>query len=809
MKLKRTLLAGATSVAMSCCLSAWAAPTVNLISPYFTPDQGWTIRGNISFAIKANDSQGIGKVEFYVDDKLVGTDTSYPYSLLWETGKLSTGAHTLKAVAYNTKGQSSGIQQSVTVAAPLTGSKTANGSVVKAGLLPNIQPAINNIRLRDTSAIRGGDGAYYLTGTGSDNNAWYHNEGVNLWRSTDLKSWNYVGLIWSFEGDGTAAERPWGELHGNPFRAVWAPEFVYLKGNYYFLWGYPGKGTKLMKSTTGKPEGPYVNNCADGGNLFGNIDGSLFEDNNGNVYLAYEYGAVVKLKPDLSGFDGKVNYVGGGDEGAFLFKRNNKYYLSAAKFMDNGRYSSYVGISDSPTGPFSQWHEAIPSGGHNTYFKDSEGNWWGTFFGNDNQAPWREKPSLLKMAFNSDGTMKPAADQSPPKSNAVVAQLAAAASQCNWYGSLWPLCTTTQSGWGWENEQSCIAVSTCSAQPAPWGVVGATSSSSSSKSSSSKPSSSSSSRAASSTPTTNGPAEPTGPLTGSIGTHDPSRMIESNGKYFVYSTGRGIPMKYSTDKLKWTSGPSVFPNGLPAWTRTAVPDNDGYDVWAPDIFYVNGLYHLYYSVSSWYGKKSAIGLVTSPTLDPNSSSYKWTDRGAVIATSTSTQTYTAIDAAPILDANGNPWLLFGSGYTVSWSTPSLMLIQLDKNTGKRITSNSPVYGLANGHLEGSYLHYRNGYYYMFYNDGSCCSGTSSTYKIHMLRSKTITGPYLDKSGNANGSNNLFMQSSNGLYGPGHMGILSKNGNDYFTYHYYNSSGSPVLGQGRLIWGSDGWPKPGN
>jgi len=46
-----------------------------------------------------------------------------------------------------------------------------------------------------------------------------------------------------------------------------------------------------------------------------------------------------------------------------------------------------------------------------------------------------------------------------------------AAGQCNWFGSLFPLCEQTQSGWGWENEQSCIALSTCSDQPEPYGPV--------------------------------------------------------------------------------------------------------------------------------------------------------------------------------------------------------------------------------------------------------------------------------------------------------------------------------------------------
>ncbi len=42
---------------------------------------------------------------------------------------------------------------------------------------------------------------------------------------------------------------------------------------------------------------------------------------------------------------------------------------------------------------------------------------------------------------------------------------------CNWYGTRYPLCVTTQSGWGWESNRSCISRNTCSTQPAPYGIV--------------------------------------------------------------------------------------------------------------------------------------------------------------------------------------------------------------------------------------------------------------------------------------------------------------------------------------------------
>jgi hypothetical protein len=39
------------------------------------------------------------------------------------------------------------------------------------------------------------------------------------------------------------------------------------------------------------------------------------------------------------------------------------------------------------------------------------------------------------------------------------------------------------------------------------------------------------------------------PLTGSLGAHDPSTMILCEGRYYVFTTGRGIPIKVSTNKL--------------------------------------------------------------------------------------------------------------------------------------------------------------------------------------------------------------------------------------------------------------------
>ena len=72
-----------------------------------------------------------------------------------------------------------------------------------------------------------------------------------------------------------------------------------------------------------------------------------------------------------------------------------------------------------------------------------------------------------------------------------ISSTCAAIQACNWYGSNYPVCTSTQSGWGYENNKSCISVATCASQPSPFGIVSGCGLSSSSLSSSSIVSSSS------------------------------------------------------------------------------------------------------------------------------------------------------------------------------------------------------------------------------------------------------------------------------------------------------------------------------
>lgn len=125
---------------------------------------------------------------------------------------------------------------------------------------------------------------------------------------------------------------------------------------------------------------------------------------------------------------------------------------------------------------------------------------------------YAETPSVYANAFlqvESTNSSSSVSSSTPSSSSSS----AATGSQCNWYGTLYPLCATTQSGWGWEQNRSCIAASTCSSQPAPYGIVGGGTSSTpassapSSSAASSVASSVASSAASSSTGNTGGNCE--------------------------------------------------------------------------------------------------------------------------------------------------------------------------------------------------------------------------------------------------------------------------------------------------------------
>ena len=279
---------------------------------------------------------------------------------------------------------------------------------VEVPAIPAVKPLLD-LPMRDTSVTLAPDGYYYLTGTTGAPTWWTTNEGIRLWRSRDLKAWEPLGFVWTFDRDGTWQKR----FDSAGRRALWAPEIFHTHGTFWIAYSlnYDTAGTGLLKSTTGKPEGPYEDVKKDGPMTSG-IDASLFEDDDGTVYFVWQDGRIAPMKPDMSGLAGPEyilapsNFVHVGFEAAQVFKAHGRYYVSCAEFnpaRPENRYDCMVASSDHLLGPYGPRYIASTTGGHNTFFKDKDGQWWSTYFGNDAAAPFRERAGLLRVHFDPDG----------------------------------------------------------------------------------------------------------------------------------------------------------------------------------------------------------------------------------------------------------------------------------------------------------------------------------------------------------------------------------------------------------------------
>jgi subtilisin family serine protease len=114
------------------------APTTSLTAP----SSGASVSGSsVMVSADAVDAVGVTKVEFYRGGTtLIGTDTTSPYSVSWESTTLAAGSHTLTSKAYDAAGNvgtSSGVSVTVTdvtaptssITAPTVGA-TVSGSAV-------------------------------------------------------------------------------------------------------------------------------------------------------------------------------------------------------------------------------------------------------------------------------------------------------------------------------------------------------------------------------------------------------------------------------------------------------------------------------------------------------------------------------------------------------------------------------------------------------------------------------------------------------------------------------------------------------
>ena len=304
------------------------------------------------------------------------------------------------------------------------------------------------------------------------------------------------------------------------------------------------------------------------------------------------------------------------------------------------------------------------------------------------------------------------------------------------------------------------------------------------------------------------------------GAHDPSIIKEGNTWYLFGTATEKAPegqltIRCSQDLHYWKRCGYVF-KSIPEWIKSASPETK--DLWAPDPSYFNGLYHIYYAYSVFGKNTSGIALVTNKTLDSASPDFKWVDNGSVLI-SRADDEFNAIDPNIAFDAEGHPWLSFGS----FWS--GIKMRRIDPRSGKPSTEDPKLYPLARRErpanpppnpagLPGNWqaveapVVVRHGdYYYLFVSFDLCCRGVKSSYRTMVGRSKNITGPYVDALGNSllHGGGTQLLAGNSRWMGPGGESVLLQPEGDIIVFHAYDGkTGKPFLQISSLTW-TDGWP----
>ena len=269
--------------------------------------------------------------------------------------------------------------------------------------------------------------------------------------------------------------------------------------------------------------------------------------------------------------------------------------------------------------------------------------------------------------------------------------------------------------------------------------------------------------------------------------HDPSTIVECDGKYYTFGTGGGGLI--SADGWIWNGG-AVRPGGGAA----------------PDVIKIGDRFLVLYGATGGSSNhKGAILTMWNKTLDPNSPDFKYTD-AVVVATSDGYEECDAIDPGVMLDpATGRLWVTYGTYFGF------IRIVELDPKTGKLVAGNKPIDIAIT--CEASDLIYRDGWYYLLATHGTCCDGANSTYNIVVGRSKKVTGPYLDNVGRSmlEGGGKMVVATEGNLIGPGHFGhMILGDGVEKMSCHYEADlvqGGRSVLGIRPLLW-KNGWPVAG-
>lgn len=268
---------------------------------------------------------------------------------------------------------------------------------------------------------------------------------------------------------------------------------------------------------------------------------------------------------------------------------------------------------------------------------------------------------------------------------------------------------------------------------------------------------------------------------------DPS-IIKVGDTYYAAGTSSEwaphFPLFTSKDMVNWKQLGYVF-SKKPEWTASSF--------WAPELFYHNKTFYVYYTARRKSDGVSCIGVATS--TDPSKG---FTDHGIVVEYGKE-----AIDGFVIND-NGQLYISF-KAYGLDKRPIEILCAKLSAD-GLKMEGEpfSLLRDDARIGLEGQVLIKWNNHYYLLYSAGGCC-GIKCSYNVRVARASSIKGPFV------NFESNPILTENDSWKCPGHGTIVQTEPNRYFyLYHAYSKKDDVFTGRqgllNELVWKEyTGWP----
>lgn len=272
---------------------------------------------------------------------------------------------------------------------------------------------------------------------------------------------------------------------------------------------------------------------------------------------------------------------------------------------------------------------------------------------------------------------------------------------------------------------------------------------------------------------------------------DPTVIRVGNDYYAAGTTSEFVPdypLFHSKDLINWERIGAVFTTP-PAWIKG--------DCWAPELYYNNGTYFVYYTARKKSDNVSCIGVASTTDITKG-----FTDHGTLIEWGNE-----AIDAYIFKDDDGKLYISW-KAYGLDKRPIEILASELSADglslIGEHFTLTDHTKGWIGRGDEGQCIVKRNGYYYHFYSIGGCCDNRCD-YRVHVSRAKSLRGEWEQYEPNA------ILQGGGAWLCSGHGTLVQTPDNRYFyLYHAYNTNDFEYVGRqallDELVWNDEtGWP----